>query len=71
MYKRQLYSHAGLNAAHAALTAGGVLAVWSATPSANFLQRLRKTGFDVDEVKVRANGARGGARHIIWLATRA
>ncbi len=65
-----LYSFAGLNAAHAALKARGVLAVWSATPSPNFLQRLRKAGFDVDEVKVRANGSRGGARHIVWTATR-
>jgi spermidine synthase len=65
-----LYSSAGLNAAYAALNPGGALAVWSATPSQNFSQRLRKTGFDVDEVKVRANGSRGGARHIIWIATR-
>jgi spermidine synthase len=57
-------------AAHTALNAGGLLAVWSATPSPRFTQRLRKTGFDVDEVKVRANGSRGGARHVIWIAIR-
>jgi hypothetical protein len=60
-----------LSAARAALHAGGVLAVWSATPSPSFVQRLRKTGFEVDEVKVRANGSRGGARHVIWIATKA
>jgi len=65
-----LYSPTGLIAAHTALNAGGLLAVWSATPSPRFTQRLRKTGFDVDEVKVRANGSRGGARHVIWIATR-
>ncbi|HAO39775.1 MAG TPA: spermidine synthase, partial [Afipia sp.] len=31
---------------------------------------LAKAGFDVDEIKTRANGKRGGARHVIWLATR-
>jgi hypothetical protein len=25
----------------------------------------------VEEVRARANGARGGARHVIWIATRA
>jgi hypothetical protein len=24
----------------------------------------------VDEVKARANGSRGGSKHIIWIATR-
>ncbi len=65
-----LYGVTGLNGARTALSAGGVLAVWSATPNASFTQRLRKTGFDVEEVKVRANGSRGGAKHIIWIATR-
>jgi spermidine synthase len=66
-----LYDLDGLSAARAMLRSGGVLAVWSSGPDLNFTQRLRKTGFDVDEVPVRANGARGGARHIIWIATRA
>ena len=35
------------------------------------IEQVRKTGFDVDEVRVRANGVRGGARHVIWIATRA
>jgi hypothetical protein len=60
-----------LSAAHAALRPGGVLAVWSSGPDRNFTRRLRKTGFGVDEIPVRANGARGGARHVIWIATRA
>ena len=65
-----LYDLAGLRAAHAALHPGGVLAVWSSGPNPDFTKRLRKAGFDVDEVKVRANGSRGGARHVIWIATR-
>ena len=66
-----LYDLEGLIAAGAALCPGGILAVWSSGPDLNFTRRLRETGFDVDEVRVRANGSRGGARHIIWIATRA
>ena len=66
----RLYDTAGLAAAHAALRPGGVLAVWSAHPDPGFTQRLRRAGFGVEEVPVRANGAGGGARHTIWLATR-
>jgi spermidine synthase len=66
-----LYGLEGLSAAHAALNPGGVLAVWSSGPDLKFTQRLRESGFDVDEIRARANGARGGARHVIWIATRA
>jgi spermidine synthase len=66
-----LYDLPGLSAAHAALRPGGVLAIWSSGPDPDFARRLRKAGFGVDEVRVRANGARGGARHVIWIATRA
>jgi spermidine synthase len=65
-----LYDVAGLSAARTALTSGGVLAVWSSAPNRNFTQRLRKVGFEVEEVGVRANGARGGARHTLWIATK-
>ena len=64
-----LYSVEGLNAAYAALRPRGVLAVWSAGPAREFLQRLRKVGFEVDEVRVRAHGTRG-ARHVLWFARR-
>jgi spermidine synthase len=66
-----LYDLAGLSAARATLRPGGILAVWSSGPDLNFTRRLRKTGFEVDEVRVRANGSRGGARHVIWIATNA
>ncbi|MDP2296771.1 MAG: spermidine synthase [Pseudolabrys sp.] len=66
----RLYDAAGLAAAHAALRPGGVLAVWSSAPDQDFTRRLRQAGFAVDERRVRAHGA-GGARHVIWLATRA
>ncbi len=65
----RLYDPSGLAAARRALRPGGVLAVWSSAPSAAFSQRLRKAGFAVEEVRVRATGGTRGARHVIWLAT--
>lgn len=65
-----LYDLAGLNAAYAALRPWGVLAVWSSGPNAAFSKRLRSAGFDVNEIAVRATGKGGGARHVIWIATR-
>jgi spermidine synthase len=65
-----LYDQAGLKAAHAALRPGGVLAVWSSGPNPAFAKRLRSAGFDVNEVNIRATGRGGGARHVIWIATR-
>ena len=64
-----LYDTRGLAAARAALRPGGILAVWSSAPDRDFTLRLRKAGFGVDEVRVRANGKGGGARHVIWIAT--
>jgi spermidine synthase len=66
-----LYDLKGLGGARAALRSGGVLAVWSSGPNPKFTWRLRKAGFEVEEVRARANGSRGGARHVIWIATRA
>jgi spermidine synthase len=65
----RLYDLKGLSAANRALRPGGILAVWSSGPDRDFSERLRKTGFDVDEVRVRAKGARGG-RHVVWIATK-
>jgi spermidine synthase len=64
----RLYNLRGLHAARAALRPGGLLAVWSAAPSAAFTQRLGQAGFAVEEIKARANKGRG-VRHIIWVAT--
>lgn len=65
----RLYDQSGLVAARRALRPGGVLAVWSSAPNAAFTQRLRRAGFAVEEVRVRATGGSRGARHVIWLAT--
>ena len=64
-----LYGMDGLNAAYAALRPQGMLAVWSAGPDPDFVQRLHKVGFEVEELRVRAHGSKG-ARHIIWFARR-
>lgn len=66
----RLYSAAGLASARAALRQGGHLAVWSSAPDARFSKRLRQSGMTTEELTVRANGKRGGARHVIWIATR-
>jgi spermidine synthase len=65
-----LYSLPGLRAAFAALSPGGVLAVWSSGPNAKFTERLKTAGFLPEEINIRATGKRGGARHVIWIATR-
>jgi spermidine synthase len=64
-----LYNAKGLGEARAALTPGGVLAVWSSAPDAAFTRRLKQAGFETEEKPVRAHG-KTGARHMIWLARR-
>ena len=65
-----LYTRTGLDAAFTALRPAGVFALWSASPSLPFAQLLRKTGFEVDEKRVRARGPQGGGYHTIWIASR-
>jgi len=64
-----LYSPAGLATARRALRPGGVLEVWSSTRDHAFTQRLKRAGYAVEEIGVRAHKGRG-ARHVIWMATR-
>jgi spermidine synthase len=63
-----LYSPDGLTAAYTALRPDGILAVWSSTPEKSFAMRLRKMGFEVEEVRIDSNAH--DDRHTIWLATR-
>jgi hypothetical protein len=58
----------GLAWARAALQPGGVLAVWSSGRDSVFTNRLRRAGFTVEEVMVRARVGKG-ARHNLWFAT--
>jgi spermidine synthase len=64
-----LYAYRGLGLARDALRPGGVLAVWSSGVDRDFTQRLKDSGFAVQEVATRASVKRRGARHTIWLAT--
>ncbi len=70
----RLYGMGGLRQALAALRPGGVLAIWSAHPAPAFAGRLRKAGFAVAEHRVRARtnaaSGKGGAKHVIWVATK-
>jgi tRNA U34 5-methylaminomethyl-2-thiouridine-forming methyltransferase MnmC len=66
----RLYSREGLAAAKAALSPGGVLAVWSAAPDPAFARRLARAGFRTEEVAVKARSNGKGPRHVIWLAVR-
>jgi spermidine synthase len=60
----RLYDELGLKASRSALKPGGVLAIWSSTPSKRFTERLRACGFHCSQIKIRA----GGARSVIWIA---
>lgn len=63
-----LYGLPGLAIAKAALRPGGLLAIWASGPDPRFADRLRTSGFAVEEHRVRARRG-GGARHMIWIAT--
>ncbi|SFJ28474.1 Spermine/spermidine synthase [Sphingomonas sp. NFR04] len=65
-----LYSMRGLDSARQALRLGGILAVWSAAPDAPFARRMRDSGFQVEEVAVRARQNGKGPRHVIWFGQR-
>ena len=66
-----LYSPNGLDTTFAALKPKGVLAVWSSGPEAAFAKRLRRAGFEVEDVGLRARGkGKGGAHYTVYLAER-
>jgi spermidine synthase len=65
---QRLYGEHGVRLCHAALRPHGVLAVWSAGPSARFERRLAGAGFDHEVKRVAARrGSR--AHHVLFLAT--
>jgi hypothetical protein len=59
-----------LRAAHAALRPQGILAIWSAYPDDDFVDRLERARFDVEEVDVAVVIDGEAAAHTIWFATR-
>ncbi len=56
----------GLREARAALSQGGVFAVWAENPDLDFEQRVRAAGFELD----RRRPGRGGLRHAVYIARR-
>ncbi|TCU60715.1 hypothetical protein EDF58_10110 [Novosphingobium sp. PhB57] len=70
-----LYSCRGLQSAMTALTPGGILAIWSATPDAEFAALLVQMGFAVTVVPVeaRTGDTIGGddLEHVILFAQKA
>jgi spermidine synthase len=68
---RRLYGDAGIRACRDALTAGGVLAVWSAGPDERYLERLQRAGLEAEVREVPArSGTSKGVRHVVFLATK-
>ncbi len=65
-----LYGLPGLKASYDSLRPGGLLAIWSSGPDDAFTKRLRKTGFESEQVKIRGRGSAGGPRYLIWVAKR-
>jgi spermidine synthase len=66
---RRLYDIWGLRRARYALRPNGILAVWSGAPNRQFKARLKMVGFEVEEIRVYADGS-SGRRHVLWLARR-
>lgn len=64
----RLYSLSGLSMIQRALRAGGVLAIWSASPNTGFTKKLKTSSFHVVEKQVRGRTQRKGPLHTIWIA---
>jgi spermidine synthase len=67
---QRIYSHRGVRTCQTALRPGGVLAVWSAGPSARFQRRLEDAGFKVDGLRVKARSSGAGGHYFLFLAQR-
>jgi spermidine synthase len=63
-----LYAREGLASIKRALRSGGVLAVWSSEPSAEFEARLRQAGFLAERIDVPAVDGAIGPMHTIFLS---
>lgn len=63
-----LYGPQGVQRMRRALRAGGILAVWSASPSPRFERTLRAAGFLWDRTDVAARGAEDDPLHSVYRA---
>lgn len=64
---RWLYGERGLAAIRRALKPRGILVVWSASPDQAFASRLKRAGFDTEEVETPARGKGGGPMHTLFV----
>jgi spermidine synthase len=62
-----LYNAKGTARLHRALTADGVLVVWSVTGDTRYEARLRAGGFDTKTVRVRARSNNKGTKHTLFV----
>jgi spermidine synthase len=65
-----LYGESGLARLWQSLTAKGVVAVWSSSPAPEFLDRLRRAGFEAWAERVSARGDARRRNHTIFLGRR-
>ncbi|MBK8260403.1 MAG: hypothetical protein IPK80_03590 [Nannocystis sp.] len=66
-----LYTPGGLAQIRAALTAGGVLGIWSAFDDQGFASRLARAGLAVEALRVRPRGGKGRRLHTLFIGRRA
>ena len=59
-----LYGSKALASVRAALTPGGVYAVWGEEPDPSFVELLQRSGFDARKVLVGS----GGPKHVVYVA---
>jgi len=62
---KALYGEKGVRHCAEALRAGGVLAVWSASPDERYRERLERAGLEASEEIVQARAGAGGVRHVV------
>ena len=66
----RLYTVAGLRAAHEALRADGILAIWSSADDPAFTKRLNQNGYAAAIHKIGSSGRNRGPRYWVWIAER-
>ena len=64
----RLYSRRGLHRIASALRPRGQVAIWSASADFAFSRRLNQTGFEVEEIPVRAHERARRSAHVVYLA---
>ena len=69
-HNARLYGVRGLRAAHRALRAGGVHAVWSYSDAGGFARSLERAGFGASVHRVDNRGRDRGRTHVIWRGVR-